>query len=492
MELINKIKIDLLRAGVKPMINAMQADENSRVLEITLNANGDAWEIPDGVSFSVAYKKPDGTRGLYDTMPDGTGASSVDGNVVSIRLAPQMLTAPGTVNTSVVISSGDQRISTFPIIVNVIQNPAVGAVGSEDYFYSSVIGNLDDLKTTNKSSLVAAINEIFSTGGSGSNSGQNPTGGGLTTEQINALDGMFKVCVFDDSLGDVEAAYAAFKTAFGITDSGEEEPDTPVEPDEPVTPEITLSSISAVYSGGDVPVGTAIADLTGIVVTAHYSDGSSKSVTGYTLSGTIAEGSNTVTVSYGGKTTTFTVTGVAESGGETSDILYELAEPTVFDGTMSIDTGWNPLKEDQDFTIISKASLPDFTEAYGVNVSDKAIAGAYQYISGIYSLMIVVSNANKIKVEGVETGIYWNINSVAITHAKGSGVCSVKIRGEKNPDGTYGEKTGEFNYKGTSSFTDTMKIGYNGRQKNYLKGTVEKFVIYSRVLTAEEINAQLA
>ena len=80
--------------------------------------------------------------------------------------------------------------------------------------------------------------------------------------------------------------------------------------------EVTLSSISATYSGGDVAVGTAVTDLTGIVVTAHYSDGSTETVTGYTLSGEIAEGSNTITVSYGGKTTTFTVTGVAESTGE--------------------------------------------------------------------------------------------------------------------------------------------------------------------------------
>lgn len=79
--------------------------------------------------------------------------------------------------------------------------------------------------------------------------------------------------------------------------------------------EVTLSSISATYSGGDVAVGTALTDLTGIVVTATYSDGSTETVTDYTLSGTIAEGSNTVTVSYGGKTANFTVTGVAESSG---------------------------------------------------------------------------------------------------------------------------------------------------------------------------------
>lgn len=93
--------------------------------------------------------------------------------------------------------------------------------------------------------------------------------------------------------------------SMGSSGGGEEKPDTPV------TPEKTLSSISAVYSGGNVAVGTAVTDLTGIVVTAHYSDGTSEPVTGYTLSGTIAEGANTVTVSYGGKTTTFNVTGVA-------------------------------------------------------------------------------------------------------------------------------------------------------------------------------------
>ncbi|MGN9152757.1 bacterial Ig-like domain-containing protein [Bariatricus sp. HCP3S3_E12] len=81
---------------------------------------------------------------------------------------------------------------------------------------------------------------------------------------------------------------------------------------------VTLQSISATYTGGDVAVGTALTSLTGITVTAHYSDGSTANVTGYTLSGTIAEGSNTITVSYGGKTTTFTVVGKME----TKEIIF--------------------------------------------------------------------------------------------------------------------------------------------------------------------------
>lgn len=88
----------------------------------------------------------------------------------------------------------------------------------------------------------------------------------------------------------------------GLTGGGEE-------PDTPDVPEKILTSISAIYSGGDVFVGTEVTALSGVTVTAHYSDGTEAVVTGYTLSGEIAEGANTITVSYGGKTTTFTVTG---------------------------------------------------------------------------------------------------------------------------------------------------------------------------------------
>lgn len=90
--------------------------------------------------------------------------------------------------------------------------------------------------------------------------------------------------------------------------------------DEPDEPAVFLTSITATYSGEDVTVGIAVSDLSGVTVTAYYSDGTSKNVTGYTLSGTIAEGSNTITVSYGGKTTTFTVVGVVEP--DAPDILH--------------------------------------------------------------------------------------------------------------------------------------------------------------------------
>lgn len=92
----------------------------------------------------------------------------------------------------------------------------------------------------------------------------------------------------------------------------------------------TLTSISATYSGGNVPIGTAVADLTGVSVVASYSDGSTKNVTGYTLTGTISAGKNTVTVTYEGKKATFSVTGayVWEKYSVATANVYGLSEST--------------------------------------------------------------------------------------------------------------------------------------------------------------------
>lgn len=166
-----------------------------------------------------------------------------------------------------------------------------GMRGDEAVRLNNVADAIDDRSVPNLGQVKNLVQK------NENDSGQNPSQGGLTTAQVNALDGMFKVCAYDDSK-DVSGAYAAFREAFGLDSSGGD------------TTDKSLTSISATYSGGSVPVGTAVSALTGVVVTAHYSDGSTAVVTGYTLSGTIAEGSNTVTVSYGGMTATITVVGI--------------------------------------------------------------------------------------------------------------------------------------------------------------------------------------
>ena len=145
----------------------------------------------------------------------------------------------------------------------------------------------------------------------------------LSQDQIYALNEMFKKCAFTS---DVSKEYESFKRAFGITADEPEIPDEPIIPDKP---EILLTGISVIYSGESVLAGTDVIQLTGITVSATYSDGTTSIITDYTLSGSIAEGTNTITVSYNGKTATFEVVGFVES---TAENLMTTGELGIFSG----------------------------------------------------------------------------------------------------------------------------------------------------------------
>lgn len=73
----------------------------------------------------------------------------------------------------------------------------------------------------------------------------------------------------------------------------------------------SVVSISAVFTQGEAKIydTDSLEDLRQyLVVSATFIDDSTATVSDYTLSGALAAGTSTITVSYGGKTTTFTVT----------------------------------------------------------------------------------------------------------------------------------------------------------------------------------------
>ena len=366
--------------------------------------------------------------------------------------------------------------------------------------------------------------------------GGTGTGGssGLTTAQVNALDGMFKVCAFIKA--DISAEYNAFRTAFGIEAA-------------------TITGISATYSGGSVPAGTALDDLTGIVVTAQYSDGSTATVTGYTLSGEIAEGSNTITVTYQGKTATFTVTGTAATQVYTvtnnlTNVTNSNAQTEVTDGfysaTLTVADGYS-----MQSVVITMGGVDVTDSVYGDgsilitavtgDIVITAVAGvalayalpepltfagtgnaAYDtgyamYPDGDKDVSICVdfsaegsatSNTNIIN-SGVTYGyILWHngAQQFRVSACQGDAVTDIVVPFEnarlvwtkakggkvhyayalKNDAVT--EYTGNgYNYMPAAS-TATMKIGTT---ETSFKGTVHDFRVYDQVLSAGQIEAYL-
>lgn len=133
MVITHKLRpMDLTCKNVTQRVDVMQDDKYSRCLEIPLRANGDDAELPEDVRAVIRYQKPDGTGGNYDTLPDGTSAYTVSGNVITVALAPQVCTVPGVVQMVVCLMQGSAEINTFVILVNVHANPGID-VESQDY-----------------------------------------------------------------------------------------------------------------------------------------------------------------------------------------------------------------------------------------------------------------------------------------------------------------------------------------------------------------------
>lgn len=124
--------MDLTHKQNTSRVDVVQDDKYSRDIEFTLTENGVAWQIPDGATAVVRYKKPDGTGGNYDTLPDGSTAYLINGNVLTVALAPQVCTVQGTVQLAVGLIQGSAEINTFTVNIAVQPNPGA-TYQSEDY-----------------------------------------------------------------------------------------------------------------------------------------------------------------------------------------------------------------------------------------------------------------------------------------------------------------------------------------------------------------------
>lgn len=117
-------------------------------------------------------------------------------------------------------------------------------------------------------------------------------------------------------------------------------------------PSSGLVGIAALYTQSGPVYDTDSLDSlkSDLVVTATYANGDVRTVTDYVLSGTLTEGTSTITVSFGGKTTTFTVTvtaGKSDMNGWTDGVAYTdltIIENQYYqasDGSIKNYTDWN-------------------------------------------------------------------------------------------------------------------------------------------------------
>ncbi len=139
MIITHKLKMNLEEAELTQRVEMPMGDVSTRQLELLLYSRLSPWTIPEGVTVLIRYKKADGTMGEYDTMPDGTAAWSVSDNALTVCVAPQVLTAAGSVLLYATLYLEAQVLHTFSVEIDVrvpfVSRNAQNLATSQDYYY---------------------------------------------------------------------------------------------------------------------------------------------------------------------------------------------------------------------------------------------------------------------------------------------------------------------------------------------------------------------
>ena len=176
------------------------------------------------------------------------------------------------------------------------------------------------------------------------------------TDDVDALDGRVTALESGSSGGltaDIKSALlACFANVAWAGNDGQDFYDAL---ESALNPPANLLSITAVYTQSGTVYDTASLDdlKPDLVVTAHWSDSTTSTITTYTLSGTLAAGTSTITVTYGGKTTTFTVVVQA------SVITVEVEGPnTTLNESADVGTSYENCKKTNTDRYCSVSAIP--------------------------------------------------------------------------------------------------------------------------------------
>lgn len=283
-----------------------------RVATINLVEDGTAYTIPSGATVKIQATKPSGLGFSVEC--------TYSGSVVTVVSTETMTNECGRFPCELRIESGDVLLGTTNFTFNVEKSPHPNNTvdGDSEDIINQITVALNNALSDINDAKEEAIEEI------------SQSGGGITEAVKQALLNCFAHVAWIDDQG--QTYYDALEEA--------------------LYPPANLVSISAVYTqSGTVYDNQTLDSLrSDLVVTALWDNQTTTTVTDYTLSGTLTEGTSTITVLYGDKSTTFdvTVTHAVTQYSITNNLTQcvnsnsatAINELTAYSGTLTANSGY--------------------------------------------------------------------------------------------------------------------------------------------------------
>lgn len=134
MSVNQAVNLNLSTDIVPPVLKMVQNDSNSRYIVVSLWDGASAYDV-GSASVMLRFAKPDGTGGMYDADEVGN-VVDVDGNVVTIPVAAQVLTVAGDVFAQVdIYGSSNSKLASFAFKIDVAASVYPDAqIISSDYY----------------------------------------------------------------------------------------------------------------------------------------------------------------------------------------------------------------------------------------------------------------------------------------------------------------------------------------------------------------------
>lgn len=134
MSVNQAVNLNLSTDIVPPVLKMVQNDSNSRYIVASLWDGASAYDV-GSASVMLRFTKPDGTGGMYDADEVGN-VVDVDGNVVTIPVAAQVLTVAGDVFAQVdIYGSSNSKLASFAFKIDVAASVYPDAqIISSDYY----------------------------------------------------------------------------------------------------------------------------------------------------------------------------------------------------------------------------------------------------------------------------------------------------------------------------------------------------------------------